>query len=210
MSKKSSGEKKFGTSLFGFNKVDVNLYLESLIKSYNDNLWEKDSQINELKKKAEELQQSNVRLSEELNSISDTKENIANTFIKAQENANKMMEDARESAAMEKNKLVVESESIRELIIDKKENLKELRDAARYFGTDLNEIVKEYMNEFMAKVDEAVKEAESKRFSSYITDMPEEDESEVVTAEEAAEHETTEEDNVATTDEQPTEDSSND
>lgn len=174
MSKKNSSEKKFGTSLFGYNKVDVNLYLESLIKSYNDNLWEKDSQINELKKKSEELQQKSKALSDELNSIEETKESIANTFIEAQRNSSKIMDKARESAAMEKNKLEVESESLRELIIDKKMALKELRDAARSFGTDLESKMTEYINEFSKKVDSVVKESEDMHLSQHIADLPEE------------------------------------
>ncbi len=40
-----SGEKRFRTSLFGFKKSDVNLYIEKILKDFEDRLREKDEEI---------------------------------------------------------------------------------------------------------------------------------------------------------------------
>ena len=40
------GEKRFGTSLFGFSKSDVNLYIEKILKEFDDKLKSKDEEIN--------------------------------------------------------------------------------------------------------------------------------------------------------------------
>ena len=35
------GEKRFGTSLFGFKKSDVNSYIEKILKEFDDKLKER-------------------------------------------------------------------------------------------------------------------------------------------------------------------------
>lgn len=49
------GEKKFGTSLFGFNKSDVNAYIEKIIHEFDQRLKEKDDEISNLKLQIREM-----------------------------------------------------------------------------------------------------------------------------------------------------------
>jgi len=173
MSKKVAGEKKFGTSLFGFNKVDVNLYLESLIKSYNESLWEKENQISELKRKIEEYKKKLEEIQDEYAAISETREKIANAFIEAQKNAELIIENARKTAAMEKHKLEAECESLRDLIIEKKQKLKKLTEAAVNFGNELESIMNRSIANFRDEYRKAVEDSMEKYIFEHVKDIPE-------------------------------------
>ena len=175
MSRKGSGEKKFSTALFGCNKIDVNLYLESLIKSYNESLWEKESQVSELKREVEEYKRKLEEVKVEYDSISETRTKIANAFIEAQKNAEQIVENARKTATMEKHKLEAESESLRELIIEKKQTLKRLTEAASNFGNDLEEIMNHRIRMFKEDLNKAVEDSREKYIFEHIKDFSDQD-----------------------------------
>ena len=65
----NSKAKKFGTSLFGFKKADVNAYLERVIREFDKRLKELEAENSELKSQNNELRSKYEQLSQEADSI---------------------------------------------------------------------------------------------------------------------------------------------
>jgi hypothetical protein len=49
------GEKRFRTSPFGFNKSDVNSYVEKMLRDFEERLKQKDDEIAMLKNQARDM-----------------------------------------------------------------------------------------------------------------------------------------------------------
>lgn len=125
-----SGEKRFRSSTFGFNKDDVNNYIEKIVKEFENKLKEKNEEIISLKNQNSEIIAKYDTLSMRAGQIDNDREKIADVLIKAQSDAEKVMEEARASAETEKIRLEQILESEREKIVDVKEDLKKLRSSA--------------------------------------------------------------------------------
>lgn len=138
-----SGEKKFGSSAFGFNKSDVNAYIEKIIHEFDQRLKEKEDEISSLKLQIREMKARYESASQETQNMSRDKEIIASTLIKAQETADSILEDARLRAEDEKTELDRTLESERERIIDIKRDVKTMKtqvaDMLSKFQTLLND-----------------------------------------------------------------------
>ncbi len=123
-----SGEKKFGSSPFGFNKSDVNAYIEKMMREFDQRLKEKDDEISNLKMQIREMKTHYESASQESSQLLREKELIATALIQAQEKADAMMKEAREQAAEEKLRLDQELENEREQIIDIKRDIKDIKE----------------------------------------------------------------------------------
>lgn len=121
------GEKRFGTSLFGFRKSDVNSYIEKILIEFGDKLKEKDEEIGLLKDQNKELKAKYENLAERADQINEDRAKIADVLIKAQEKAELMLEDARIQAKEEKKRLEGLIENEREKLVDIKAELKSLK-----------------------------------------------------------------------------------
>ena len=64
-----AGEKRFSTSMFGFRKSDVNLYIEKMLKEFDDKLKEKDKELSALKNQLQEYKTKYEELSEKADQI---------------------------------------------------------------------------------------------------------------------------------------------
>ncbi len=122
-----SGEKKFGSSAFGFNKSDVNAYIEKIIHEFDQRLKEKDDEISNLKLQIREMKTRYESTSQDNQNLSKEKERIASAIIQAQEKADAILEDAKARAEMEKSRLEQALESERERIIDIKHDVKSMK-----------------------------------------------------------------------------------
>lgn len=133
-----SNGKKFGTSLFGFTKSDVNAFIERVIREFDLRLKEKDEENAKLKAQMNDLQAKYDQLSQSADYLIKEKEKIAGVLMQAQEKAEAMMAEAQEKAeAMmaesqdkaltEKARLDQTLESEREKIVDIKRDLKSLK-----------------------------------------------------------------------------------
>jgi cell division septum initiation protein DivIVA len=122
-----SGEKKFGTSTFGFNKSDVNAYIEKIIHEFDQRLKEKDDEISNLKLQIREMKVRFDTASNDSESLLKEKERIATALITAQEKADAVIQEARARAADEKKMLESALESDREKIIDIKRDIKQMK-----------------------------------------------------------------------------------
>lgn len=141
-----AGEKKFGTSMFGFNKSDVNAYIEKIIHEFDQRLKEKDDEISNLKLQIREMKARFDTAASDSEALLREKERIAVALIKAQEKADAVMEEARARAAEEKERLDAALEAERERIIDLKRDIRQM---------------KNMVTEALAKYQERLSEAEA-------------------------------------------------
>jgi F0F1-type ATP synthase membrane subunit b/b' len=122
-----AGEKRFGTSLFGFKKSDVNAYIEKILKEFDEKLKEKDDEINSLKNQSRDLKSKYEDLLKKAEQINEDRAKIADVLIKAQEKAELIVEDARMQAIEEKKNLEQMVEAEKEKLVDIKQELKTLK-----------------------------------------------------------------------------------
>ena len=151
------GEKKFGTSPFGFSKSDVNAYIEKMVREFDQRIKEKDDEISNLKMQIREMKARYETAESESVQLSKEKERIANTLIQAQEKADAIIEEARKQAQQEKSRLDAELENEREKIIDLKRDIQSIK-----------ENVIELLNKFQSLLEQAessIEETENKYFS---------------------------------------------
>ncbi len=138
-------QKRFQSSMFGFNKGTVNTYIENLTKDYEEKLTSKDleiekliSQLKNVNKKYEEIKLEEERILTE-------KEKISQALVSANEKADKIVEDAKERIAAEVIELEATAENEREKIVDIKRRLKEMKAEAsgvlEKYEKAINEII---------------------------------------------------------------------
>ena len=90
---------KFKRSLFGISKKPVMAYINSVSKSLEDKLFKKDTEISSLKKEVENLNQIKENLEKQIADFEEEKSKISEAFMKADESAKKIVEDANVKAA---------------------------------------------------------------------------------------------------------------
>lgn len=141
------GEKRFRNSLFGFNKVDVNAYIEKLLREFDDKLKEKDDEVASLKNQNRDLKQKYEELFKKADQINEDREKIASVLIRAQEQAQAMLQEARMEALDEKKKLEETIECEKEKLVDIRQELKSLKsevvNTLKKYDEQLGEIINE-------------------------------------------------------------------
>jgi len=141
-----SGEMQFGSSMFGFNKTDVNNYIEKILREFEDKLKEKDVELAGLKGQLKDLKAKYDELQKRSDQVNEDRAKIAEVLIKAQEKAELMLTDAKQQALDEKRELEIMVEKEREKLVDARQELKNTRDAAvnllKRFEVQLDDMVK--------------------------------------------------------------------
>ena len=140
-----AGEKKFGTSLFGFKKADVNAYIERIIREFDQRLKEKDDENSNLKAQVKEMKAKYEETWQEAEKVMREKEKIAGVLLQAQEKAETMMVEAQEKALQEKSRLDQVLEVEKEKIVDIKRELKGLKSQ-----------IADILSKYEQQIDEAV------------------------------------------------------
>jgi archaellum component FlaC len=145
------GEKRFRTSLFGFGKSDVNLYIEKILKEFDDKLKAKDEEIADLKEQVKDIKSKYDDLVSKADMINEDRSKIAEVLIKAQEKAEIILEDARAEALEEKKKLEETIEAEKEKLVDIKRELNILKteaiNALKKYESQLSGIIGNEENE---------------------------------------------------------------
>jgi cell division initiation protein len=98
-------DKVFGTTMFGFDKDDVNTYIDRMVKEFERKIREKDEEINLLKLQNKDLKQRFEEIVKKNENSDHDKNKIVDVLMKAQENASKIIEEAREKSKIEKIRL---------------------------------------------------------------------------------------------------------
>jgi len=122
------GEKRFRTSFMGgFNKSDVNTYIEKILREFDDKFKDKDDEIAVQKNQNKEYKSKYEELLKKADQINDDRAKIADVLIKAQEKAQVMLEDARMEALEEKKRLEDTIEQEKEKLVDIRQEVKILK-----------------------------------------------------------------------------------
>jgi uncharacterized phage infection (PIP) family protein YhgE len=121
------GEKRFRTSPFGFNKSDVNSYVEKMLRDFEERLKQKDDEIAMLKNQARDMKSKYEEIIQNAEQIEADRAKIADVLIKAQEQAETILEESRKQFMEEKRKLEEINEQEKEKIVDMKEKVKYIR-----------------------------------------------------------------------------------
>lgn len=122
-----AGEKRFGSSFFGFKKSDVNYYIEKILKEFDDRLKEKDSEIDGLKLQNRDLKSRYDELIRKMDQVSEDRAKIAEVLIKANDKAELIIGEARSKAYEEKKELEEMIENQRETLVDLKQKVKSFK-----------------------------------------------------------------------------------
>lgn len=146
-----AGEKRFRTSLFGFKKTDVNLYIEKILQEFDEKLKSKDEEISNLKNQGREIKIKLDEMMQKADQINEDRAKISEVLIKAQEKADTIIEEARLQAIEEKKNLEGLVEKEKEKLVDMKGELKVLKseviNTLKKYEGQLNEFIAENSGE---------------------------------------------------------------
>ncbi len=130
--------------LFGLNKKDVEDYIASIKDDYEKEIMEQTKRLQEMKAENKALQDKYNALLKEKNEIEASKSNISDVLLKAQEQANQIIEDAKKQSEKERQDIEALIEEQREKLIDAKIELAMLKDKAKEiitkFSDDLSKL----------------------------------------------------------------------
>lgn len=115
--------KRFPGAMFGFNKKMVNTYIENLIRDYEEKLTSKDIEIEKNMKQLKSITGKYEELKLEEERIRSEKEKITGALVKANEMAERIVEEAKEKASNEARDLEATAEREREKIVDVRKQL---------------------------------------------------------------------------------------
>jgi len=140
-------EAKFRTSAMGYNKNDVNAYIEQTSEEYQTKIKEKDDELVKLRNQIKEYKSQVDDSSKKTTENNDEKTKIAEVLIKAQATAESIVDEAKKSAIEEKRKIEEDIEKERERFVDLKSELKKFKDTIavtlKAFEKEISEFVEE-------------------------------------------------------------------
>lgn len=135
-----AGEKRFRTAFLGFNRSDVNLYIERILKEFEEKLRDKDEEMSVLKAQNKDLKSKYEELSGKSQQLNEDKAKIAEALLRAQEKAEIMVMEAVNQANEEKKK-------IERLIEIEKERLVDMKTEIKFLKTEVVSTLKKYENQ---------------------------------------------------------------
>lgn len=118
-------EKKFGSEMFGYAKTEVDEYIKSLKAEYESKLQAEKSDSNRI---ANELTIIKKKLERYEVDYVERQEKVANALITAEDQARKIIEDARNEALQEKDRIEALIEMEREKLLDAKKEVLDLKE----------------------------------------------------------------------------------
>ena len=138
-----SGEKKFRTGISGYNKEDVNEYIERILSEFDSRLKEKDDEIANFKLQLRDVRGKLDQAGTDVSAATKDREKISLVLIQAQQKADSMVEEARGEAETEKTRLEKLLEVHRENLIDIKRDVRDMKahvsDLLSKYATQLGE-----------------------------------------------------------------------
>ena len=140
-------ETKFRMSAMGYNKNDVNGYIEQITQEYQNKVKEKDDELVKLRNQMKEYKTQLDENSKKADNTVEGKTKIAEVLIKAQVTADGIVNEAKIVAIEEKRKIEEAIEKDREKLVDLKAEIKKLRTAVEetliVFQSELSTFIKE-------------------------------------------------------------------
>ncbi len=120
-------DKKFGNEMFGYDKKEVEEYIKAIKAEYESKLQAEKSDSNRI---ANELTIIKKKLERYEIDYVERQEKVANALITAEDQARKIIEDARAEALQEKDRIEGLIEMEREKLLDVKKEVIDLKEKA--------------------------------------------------------------------------------
>lgn len=131
----------------GYNKSQVNRYIEDLTRRYDAALTAKDTELAQVKRALEDTKKQLELISGEYRVMKEDKEKIASVLIDSQVRAEQIIAEARQEAEAEKQNLIQEADEKRDLLVAKNKLLREMRiDVCRLFDDMKSRMSDSYQN----------------------------------------------------------------
>lgn len=143
--------KEFASSLFGYKKKEVDSTIAQL-REENEAL---KAEIVEMRR---EKEQTTQWLMEERAELELGKKKIAEAYMEAQKKADDMVEAAKREIAIERHNYEVENEGLREVIVERKEAIRNIRLSVQTFSTELEAYFGDVIKRLSGDIAVAVKE----------------------------------------------------
>lgn len=144
-------EKQFSSSLFGYKKEAVQETVAQL-REENEALKAEIAAMKEEKEKTAQW------LMEERAELELSKKKIAEAYMDAQKKADDMVEAAKKEIAIERHNYEVENEGLREIIVERKEAIRNIRLSVQSFSTELEAYFEKVIKGLSSDIDVAVKQ----------------------------------------------------
>ena len=125
--KETNANAVFAQEKHGFNRAQVNQYIEELTKTHLQAMAEKDNLCGSLKAQLEELKQKHSALEAQYQLLLNDKDKIAAALINAEATAQNIIAETQKTAEAEKQRLEAQAEDQRNLIVDRNKLLREMR-----------------------------------------------------------------------------------
>ncbi len=120
-------EKKFASEMFGYDKKEVEEYIKDIKADYESKIYAEKSEATKI---ANEIAILRKKLDRYETDYVEKQEKVANALITAEDQAKKIVEQARAEAIEEKNRVEQLVEMEKEKLIDLKKDVIDLREKA--------------------------------------------------------------------------------
>jgi cell division septum initiation protein DivIVA len=131
----------------GYNKEQVNRYIEDITRRYDAALAAKDTELAQVKKTLEDTRKQMSAISVEYCAMKEEKDKIAAVLIDSQVRADQIIAAAKREAEDEKCNLIKEADEKRDLLVARNKMLREMRiDICKLFDDMKHNIDDSYQN----------------------------------------------------------------
>lgn len=118
-------EKKFDTEMFGYNKKDVDEYIKDMKADYEGRIQVEKAEVNRL---SNEITIIRKKLERYDNEYLEKQEKVANALITAEDQSKAIIENARQEAINERNRIETLIEAEKEKLINIKKDVIDLKE----------------------------------------------------------------------------------
>ena len=136
-------EKKFNTEMFGYDKKEVEEYLREMKADYESNLQAEKAEINRLSNVITIIRKKLERYDTE---YIEKQEKVANALITAEDQARNILENARQEALNEKQRIESVIEVEKEKLLDIKREVIDLKERTVRVLEKYNETMTELLD----------------------------------------------------------------
>ena len=136
-------EKKFNTEMFGYDKKEVEEYLREMKADYESSLQAEKAEINRLSNEITIIRKKLERYDTE---YIEKQEKVANALITAEDQARNILENARQEAINEKQRIESVIEVEKEKLLDIKREVIDLKERTVRVLEKYNETMTELLD----------------------------------------------------------------
>jgi len=144
-------KKKFRIRLFGYNKGEVEQYIDALKKDYEDELAKKQERLRELNEENRKMRNSIQELEEKIQQYVKEEYYISQALVKAEEKAQNIIEAGEKAAAERMKKLEAEQKKLHDRIKETRMQLIDFNQRVyqllEQFHSEINYLVSKEINE---------------------------------------------------------------